>query len=262
MTAPRGLGPTHGAQWRDRAMARAYVHRPPYPPETFDVLRSLCAGAPPHRVLDVGAGTGDLARGLASASVHVDALEPSDAMRAIGSELPGGDAVRWIAGTAESGRLDGPYDLITAAESIHWLDWDTAFPRLASAMAANALLTIVGRQEAPLAWGDELRSLIADHSTNREFEPYDAFAMLAASPWFEPVSSHMTEPVEIERSIDEYIESIHSRNGFSRDRMSRESAARFDAAYRDLLRAHQVGELLTSRVRARLLWGRLRPPPE
>lgn len=45
-----------GEVFTDPDVARAYRHRPEYPPETFHVLSDLIVG--PRRVLDVGAGTG------------------------------------------------------------------------------------------------------------------------------------------------------------------------------------------------------------
>src|SRR3712207_7136062 len=41
--------------------------------------------------------------------------------------------------------------------------------------------------------------------------------------------------VPFRQPIADYVESIHSRNGFSRERMTREAAAAFDAAVHDLV---------------------------
>lgn len=260
MKTPRGLGPDYGAQWRDVAMADAYVHRPPYPPETFEILVGLLAGSEPHHVLDIGAGTGDLARGLVRATIQVDALEPSDAMRDVGASLPRGghQHLRWLAGAAESGPRGGPYDLITAAESLHWMDWDQALPRLAEALVPGAVLAVIERREAPHPWHDQLRGLIAQHSTNTEFEPYDVFAMLDDSPWFDRRGSCDTPPVGVTQTVEAHIEAMHSRNGFSRDRMDPVSATQFDADYRALLTEHGVRETLPVEIRAAITWGTLR----
>lgn len=47
--------PQLAASFQDPDVAAAYVHRPPYPVEVFDVLESLMSG-PPRRILDLGAG--------------------------------------------------------------------------------------------------------------------------------------------------------------------------------------------------------------
>ena len=42
-------------------------------------------------------------------------------------------------------------------------------------------------------------------------------------------------PVPIQQSVAHYIESIHSRNGFSRERMTAADAQAFDGAMTELL---------------------------
>ncbi len=81
---PRHLGPDYGAQWQAPGMAAAYAHRPPYADETFAVLKDLLRDDAPHDVLDVGCGTGDLARPLATCVTRVDAVDASAAMIAAG----------------------------------------------------------------------------------------------------------------------------------------------------------------------------------
>jgi hypothetical protein len=48
---------------------------------------------------------------------------------------------------------------------------------------------------------------------------------------------------------------VHSRNGFSRERMTPDAAHAFDAAARELLVAHGVGEMVELRVGATVTWG-------
>src|SRR5262249_55186769 len=61
---PDHLGPEYAAQFGDPSVVAAYRHRPPYPAEVFDILVGLIADEP-RAVLDVGTGTGEIARGLA-----------------------------------------------------------------------------------------------------------------------------------------------------------------------------------------------------
>ena len=83
-------------------VADAYQHRPPYPPEVFDILERITADRP-RRVLDLGAGEGALARPLASRVDHVDALDVSAAMVEAGRRRPGA-AGRTCAGSSERPR--------------------------------------------------------------------------------------------------------------------------------------------------------------
>jgi 2-polyprenyl-3-methyl-5-hydroxy-6-metoxy-1,4-benzoquinol methylase len=110
--------------FQDRSVAAAYRLRPPYPPETFEVLAGLLADGP-RVALDVGCGDGAIARPLAPLVDRVDAVDASAAMIEAGKGLPGGGhpRLRWIIGRAEDAPLRPPYALVTAGSSLHWMDW-------------------------------------------------------------------------------------------------------------------------------------------
>jgi len=258
---PRHLGPDYGAQWQSAGMARAYRHRPPYGDETFDVLAGLLAEGAAPAVLDVGCGTGDLARPLAARVERVDAIDLSEAMVAEGRRLVGGDGanLHWMVAPMETAPLAGPYALAVAGESIHWMNWDLVFPRLASALAPGAVLAIVARCEPRFPWADELLPLRVRYSTNQDYAPFALVPGLVERGFFEVLGTHRTTPVPFQQTRDDHVEWIHSRNGFSRSRMG-VSAAVFDAAYRDLLRRHGVIDELTFDVATRITWGRPRTP--
>src|SRR5437868_15084397 len=95
----KGLSPEYAAQFQDAAVVEAYQARPPYPDGVFETLVGLI-GERPRGVLDLGCGTGDLARRLAPLVERVDAVDLSVGMITRGKTLAGGDApdVRWIVG--------------------------------------------------------------------------------------------------------------------------------------------------------------------
>jgi hypothetical protein len=64
---PKHLAPPYGAQFKDQSVVNAYRNRPAYPDAVFDILISLMP-ASSQRVLDVGYGTGYLARPFAISS--------------------------------------------------------------------------------------------------------------------------------------------------------------------------------------------------
>ena len=66
------------------------------------------------RAADIGAGTGKMSELLARAGAVVDAVEPSGAMRAQASSIPG---VTWHAGVAEETTLpDAVFDIVVFAQ--------------------------------------------------------------------------------------------------------------------------------------------------
>ena len=75
-----------------------------------------------------------------------------------------------------------------------------------------------------------------------------------------PANRKSTWPVRFSQTIDDYIESLHARNGFSRDRMAPEAAAAFDAEVRALLEAHHPDGIIRGRNQAHVVWGRPRLP--
>src|SRR5262249_10565712 len=138
---PKHLGPEYAAQFQDRSVAAAYPTRPPYPPELFDVLAGLIRDEP-RVVLDLGCGTGDVARRLAPLVAPVDAVDPSPAMLTLGRPLPGADHphLRWVQASAEAFGYPGPYALVVAAESLHWMDWEVVLPRIERALSPQGRL--------------------------------------------------------------------------------------------------------------------------
>ena len=121
---PKHLGPDYADQFKDRSGADAYVNYPPYPAEVFEVLESLIQDEP-RIVLDVGCGTGDVARPLAAFVERVDAVDQSAAMIEIGQAREGGDRpnIWWVCQSAEDFAYDTRYSLIVAGASLHWMDW-------------------------------------------------------------------------------------------------------------------------------------------
>src|SRR5690242_14466765 len=152
---PKHLAAEYGAQFQDAAIVAAYSHRPPYPPETFPLLAGLVRDEP-RAVLDIGCGTGDVARRLAPLVARLDAVDCSPATIAQGWTLPGGHHLhlRWIEGPAEAIPLHPPYALVTAAESIHWMAWDVLLPRLRDVLTPHGCLALLGRSEQPSPWTD------------------------------------------------------------------------------------------------------------
>lgn len=211
----------HGSSFQEPSVVAAYKHRPTYPDETFDLLLSLIAPEGPRRVLDIGCGTGLIARPLAARLDHVDAVDISAGMIAEGKREAGGARanLNWIVSAAETAPLSPPYGLATAGDAIGWMDWRAVLPKLADALAPNALFAMLACRTLDPPWHADLLALIKRYSTMPNFRPIDAPAELTAYGVFEPRGRHTTAPVIQTQSLDDYIESFHGRSTFARERM-------------------------------------------
>jgi len=125
-------------------------HRPRYPREVVDLIATL-AGAQ-GRILEVGAGTGKLTADLLARGLAVEALEPSGAMAAVLRTTIGGSEGATV---LEVGFEDlppgaGPYDVVAAAQSWHWLREGERLDVAASALRSGGHLVLAwNREEHP-----------------------------------------------------------------------------------------------------------------
>jgi trans-aconitate methyltransferase len=253
---PAFLGPQQAAAFQDKAVAQAYQFRPSYPNGAFDILASLAIDAP-KRVLDIGCGTGFIARELVDRVTHVDAIDISLAMIEQGMRLPQGDSpsISWIVGAVETAPLNPPYSLITAGDSLHWMDWATVMPRLATTLTPHGSLAVLSVGQLPTPWDDQLLPIIQKYSTVSGYQPYDLVAELEARNLFRTSGRQTTAPVPFVQPLEEYIESFHGRASFVRERMGSASAKAFDAAVRALVSQYCTGNVALQIV-TEVVWGK------
>lgn len=255
---PKHLGPEYADQFKDESVASAYLYRPPYPAELFDVLDSLIQGKP-RLILDMGCGTGEIAIPMAGRVDRVDAVDQSEAMLKMAQTRPGWDQenIRWVCTGAEYFDYQERYGLIVAGASLHWMDWYAVLPKMRrSLLQTHGLLAIVGgRQQEEDPWLNSLREIIPRYSTNQDFKPYDFIEELESRSLFRVVGRHKTAPTEFHMPVRDYVEMIHSQNGFSRERMTAESAAAFDSEVTAAVTPFASGNEVSLELTSTITWG-------
>jgi SAM-dependent methyltransferase len=236
---PELFASTYGTWFQDQLVVAAYPLRPPYPDEVIQLLAGLLPDAP-RTVLDVGCGTGEIARRLAPLVARVDAVDASAPMLAAGRSAPGGDAPNlvWMLSRVEDAPLEAAaYGLVTAGESLHWLEWDAVMPRFAQALAPGGMLAIVGRDwDGPPPLRVRLLPVFKRHSP----VPWQTVSLLdelRTRGLFQVIGRRCCGPTDWQPTMDEYVEARHSQRSFSRTHMGEATAAAFDAELRAVLEA-------------------------
>src|SRR5262245_48677024 len=100
-------------------------YRAGFPPAFFDRVATYGIGLPGQRVLDLGTGTGPLARGFALRDCQVTGLDPSISLTEEAKRLDqeAGVSVRYVTAKAEqTGLPDASFDVVTAGQCWHWFD--------------------------------------------------------------------------------------------------------------------------------------------
>jgi SAM-dependent methyltransferase len=255
---PGHLGEVYGRQFCDESVAGAYYARPAYPEELFDVLEGLMDRRP-WRVLELGCGSGDLTIELGRRVDHLDGVDFSAAMLDKARARPGAERgnIHWHLIAAESFEAEISYNLVVAGESLHWMDWEWLFPKIDAFLAEDGLLVIANRAVVGQPWAEEVRRIIPRYSTNLEYEAYDLIAELDERGLFCEIGRMTTAAVPFEQSLDDYVESFHSSNGLSRERMEPAAAEAFDESVRRIAGPYVAGGRVKGQVVGRLVWGRV-----
>jgi SAM-dependent methyltransferase len=98
-------------------------YRPGYPFEVLSLLESECGITHESTIVDIGSGTGKLARIFLERGYSVIGVEPNQRMREAGANLLSNYNFESVDGTAENTTLpNSSVDLIIAGQAFHWFD--------------------------------------------------------------------------------------------------------------------------------------------
>ena len=111
------------------------------------------------RVLEVGAGAGQLTHALLDHGLEVVALEPGDALRARAAERA--PVATFVASTFEDFEPSGRFDAVFGSNSFHWVD-----PEIGYAKAADVADAVVLIWDTAFVGDAELRRCIQHRVMN------------------------------------------------------------------------------------------------
>lgn len=174
-------------------------HRPGFPDAFFDHVRRYGIGVAGQQVLDIGTGTGTLARGFARRGCRAVGVDPSPEMlhAAVALTRAAGLGARYLCARAEAtGVATGVCDVVCAGQCWHWFDRAAAAAEALRVLrpGGHALIgyftylaepgTLGGVTEElvlrhnptwPFAGSDGRVPLFVTDLTDQGFEPIDTF---------------------------------------------------------------------------------------
>lgn len=129
------------------------THRAGFPDALYARLSAYGIGRAGQRVLDLGTGTGTLARGFAVRGCAVTGLDPSTALTAEARRLDAaaGISVRYVTATAEATGLGAAsFDVVTAGQCWHWFQRRQAAREVRRVLVPHGTLVIAHFDWLPL----------------------------------------------------------------------------------------------------------------
>ena len=219
-----GWSVEHANVFQDGDVVASYEHRPPYPQETIAALAASprspavapCGGRPRHRRA-CAATRATLRRVDAADVVCADARARTNAARrgarAVGARRDRGPP-----------KLTPPYALVVAGDSVHWLDWDVALPRiceLAPRLAAVTRDWLARRRAA----SRRLRPIYGRRTAGTSTSSRRSAREPSAAGLRGGVERLESPPPAGRRTLDEIVSSATSRRAASRARGSRSGSS-------------------------------------
>lgn len=231
--------------------ASFYSARPGYPDELLDRIARL-AGGPGARVLDLGTGTGVVARALAARGLDVLAVDPCREMLEEARRLAaasGHDSIEWREGTAEELPSSlGPVALAVIGDAFHWMDRDRVLRVLLQLITPDGCIALLSHRWPGYpkpSWTPLLEQVRSRHlGPNRHAGPTGEFTRPQADHervFRDSAFGHLTRittdytiDVDLDRLITWQVSQAHSSLP-----LLGEGLAAYEADLRTLLRAWQ-----------------------
>ncbi len=128
-------------------------HRQGFPNQLFEMLSELEVIVPGARAVDLGTGTGSLARGLARRGATVTGVDPSTALteEAHRLDLEWGVSTQYLNSTAEKTGLESDaYDIVASGQSWWWFDRQQALAEARRILRLGGKLVICSFDWVPI----------------------------------------------------------------------------------------------------------------
>jgi SAM-dependent methyltransferase len=123
--------------------------RPSYPEQLVDDV--IAFGG--RRMLEIGPGTGKATVLFARRGASIVAVEPGPNLAAVLRRNVAGLDVTVVECTFEAWPIARPFDVVMAAQAIHWVDPAVRYVKAADVLAPGGTLALIRTEKAPLERG-------------------------------------------------------------------------------------------------------------
>jgi SAM-dependent methyltransferase len=245
-------------------------HRAGFPDDFFDRLFRDGIVKPDDRVLDLGTGTGTLARGFARRGCDVVGLDRSRALLEQAERLDKdtGLTVSHVQATAEdTGLSSTSFDVVTAGQCWHWFDRPKAAAEARRVLMPGGCLLIAHFDWLPLRGNvvEATEALIRKHNPPWG-DPDGTWGLTAGTgiypKWFADLSSSRFQHIEsfsfdaiVPYSHEAWLGRIRASAGVAAS-LQPEAVAQFDLEHRQLLEKQFPAAPLQIPHRVFAAWGR------
>ncbi|KLN59903.1 methyltransferase [Kiloniella spongiae] len=217
-------------------------HRAGFPTLIFDLLKERSIGITGQSLVDLGTGTGTLARGFAARGVEVTGIDPSEAILEQARLMAQDEGIRvtFQRGSSEAtGLASGNFDVVTAGQCWHWFEAAKTTKECLWLLKPGGYLVICHFDWLPLPGNvvSATENLISKHNPAWEMSGgtgiYPQWTIDMATGGFEAIET-FSQDLLVRYSHEDWRGRIRASAGVSAS-LSPEDVVAFDKEHADLL---------------------------
>lgn len=176
-------------KWDYTTLAEHYDQRADYSLSALKAIFDIMKLPQESLIADIGAGTGKLSLPLLGLGYRVTAVEPNDAMRAIGIQNTAGRDIEWLKATGEDTTLsENTFDAFTMGSSFNVVEQNKCLSEAARVLKSKGWFVVMWNHrdlEDPIQ--KSIESCITSHIENYDYgsRRQDPTDIIASSEYFE-----------------------------------------------------------------------------